>query len=155
VFLQEFSLAPIFHSPKPAIVHASSVSVAIVLDKPISPGATTGLHVAYLPAPQSVQYVDPIAVEYWQSVQYVDPVAAEYLPVSQSVHTADPVPFLYLPATHASIHFRRPKAVLRRNPRSSMRPPLRTCRRRIPRTLPPTTALAGLNKNQRRTAGTR
>jgi hypothetical protein len=77
------------------------VAVAIVLDKPISPGATTGLGVAYLPAPQSVQYVDPVAVEYWQSVQYVDPVAAEYLPMFQSVLTAEPVPFLYFPAVHA------------------------------------------------------
>jgi hypothetical protein len=29
------------------------------------------------------------------------PVVVENLPASQSVHTAEPIPFLYLPATHA------------------------------------------------------
>ena len=58
----------------------------------------------YLPAMQSLQWLEALMVEYFpagQSSQYLEALMVEYFPAGQSSH--NPLPFvgLYLPATHA------------------------------------------------------
>ncbi len=99
--LQLWPLPPIFHSRMPAAVHASSVELAMLLLKPISPEDTTtskepGL---YLPTPHRRHALTPVALEYapaenlpashaLQVEATVAPTAAEYLPAGHDVHAA-------------------------------------------------------------------
>ena len=111
--LQLWPLPPIFHSRMPAAVHASSVDLAMLLLKPISPEDTTtskepGL---YLPTPHRRHALTPVALEYapaenlpashaLQVEATVAPTAAEYLPAPQSAQLEEPAVAWNLPAGH-------------------------------------------------------
>jgi hypothetical protein len=82
----------------PAAVHASSVDLAMLLLKPISPEGNVHVHVKepswYLPTPHSRHALTPVALEYFPAPQSVHvaaldaPAAAEYLPMPHPTHVA-------------------------------------------------------------------
>ena len=67
---QLWPFATTFQTLTSCVVHASSVAGAILVE-PISQGATTSFEGEYVLAPQAVQAVDPVALEYSPSTQFV------------------------------------------------------------------------------------